>query len=57
MKTVLLFLVKFVGTVLAADFVAGLVHWLEDAYVRENTPIIGKFVAPRTLFITIIRAT
>jgi ubiquitin-conjugating enzyme E2 variant len=45
MKTALLFLVKFIGTVLAADFVAGMIHWLEDAYVREDTPIIGKWVA------------
>lgn len=45
MKTALFFLIKFVGTVLAADFVAGLVHWFEDAYVREDTPIIGKYVA------------
>jgi ubiquitin-conjugating enzyme E2 variant len=45
MKTALLFLLKFVATVLAADFVAGMVHWLEDAYVCEDTPIIGKYVA------------
>ncbi|HTR41289.1 MAG TPA: fatty acid desaturase CarF family protein [Pseudomonadales bacterium] len=45
MKTALLFLFKFVATVLAADFVGGLVHWLEDAYIREGTPIIGKHVA------------
>lgn len=45
MKTAFLFLLKFVATVLAADFVAGMVHWLEDAYVREDTPIIGKYVA------------
>jgi ubiquitin-conjugating enzyme E2 variant len=45
MKTALLFVLKFVATVLAADFVAGMVHWLEDAYVREDTPIIGKYVA------------
>ena len=45
MKTALLFILKFVLTVLAADFVAGMVHWLEDAYVREDTPIIGKHVA------------
>ena len=25
-----------------ADFVAGLVHWAEDAYFSENTPVIGK---------------
>jgi hypothetical protein len=45
MKTALLFLVKFIGTVLAADFVAGIIHWLEDAYVREDTPLIGKWAA------------
>src|SRR6516162_3827033 len=45
MKTALLFVFKLFATVLAADFVAGMVHWLEDAYVREDTPIIGKYVA------------
>jgi len=45
MKTALVFLVKFIATVLAADFVAGMVHWLEDAYVREDTPLIGKRIA------------
>ncbi len=45
MKTALLFLLKFVLTVLAADFVAGMIHWLEDAYVREDTPLVGKYVA------------
>lgn len=45
MKTALYFLLKFIGTVLAADFIAGMIHWLEDAYVREDTPIIGKYVA------------
>jgi hypothetical protein len=44
-KTAFLFLLKFIATVLAADFVAGMVHWLEDAYVREDTPFIGKHVA------------
>jgi hypothetical protein len=45
MKTALFFLLKFLATVVAADFVAGLVHWLEDAYIREDTPLIGKYVA------------
>ena len=40
-----LVLVKVVGIVLAADFVGGFIHWLEDAYIRENTPFIGKWVA------------
>jgi plasmanylethanolamine desaturase len=27
---------QFIGTVLLADFVSGMVHWLEDAYARPN---------------------
>lgn len=27
-----------------ADFVAGVVHWLEDAYFDEHTPVIGRHV-------------
>jgi ubiquitin-conjugating enzyme E2 variant len=45
MKILALTLLKIVGTVLAADFVGGFVHWLEDAYIREDTPLIGKWVA------------
>jgi plasmanylethanolamine desaturase len=45
MKTALLILAKIVVTALAADFVGGLVHWIEDAYVREDTPLIGRVVA------------
>ncbi|WP_395716992.1 fatty acid desaturase CarF family protein [Prosthecobacter sp.] len=29
---------------LAVDFAAGIVHWAEDAYVRENTPWLGRWV-------------
>lgn len=29
---------------MAADFLAGLIHWAEDAYFTENTPIIGPLV-------------
>ncbi|GAB5562283.1 MAG: hypothetical protein SynsKO_39300 [Synoicihabitans sp.] len=29
---------------MAADFVAGLIHWAEDAYFTEDTPIIGEWV-------------
>ena len=35
---------QFVGVVLVADFVSGVVHWLEDAYARKDTPIIGKWI-------------
>ncbi|HVY70571.1 MAG TPA: fatty acid desaturase CarF family protein [Verrucomicrobiae bacterium] len=44
MSTALIILAEIAVTVLAADFVAGFVHWLEDAYVREDTPLIGKIV-------------
>ncbi len=37
-------LFHLVLVLLLADFVAGLVHWLEDAYVREDTPLIGSFI-------------
>ena len=30
--------------IMLADFIAGIVHWFEDAYVRENTPLIGSFI-------------
>lgn len=32
------------AAVLAADFVVGFVHWIEDAYVRENWPVLGRLV-------------
>ncbi|MBL9143994.1 MAG: hypothetical protein JNM99_09965 [Verrucomicrobiaceae bacterium] len=33
-----------IGTVLAADLVAGLIHWVEDAYIREDTPLVGCWI-------------
>jgi plasmanylethanolamine desaturase len=41
MRTVLFNLAQAFGIILLADFVAGIVHWLEDAYGTENTPIVG----------------
>lgn len=32
------------GVVLAADFAAGLIHWIEDAYIREDTPWVGCWI-------------
>ena len=45
MKSLFYIFTQFVGTVLAADFVAGFIHWLEDAYIREDTPLVGRVVA------------
>lgn len=44
MKTFISYLVQFVITVFAAEFAAGFVHWLEDAYIRERTPLVGKLI-------------
>jgi ubiquitin-conjugating enzyme E2 variant len=45
MNTVIVFVLRIVRSVFAAEFVSGLVHWFEDAYVREDTPLIGRRVA------------
>jgi plasmanylethanolamine desaturase len=50
MKMTLSLLSQFAATVFAAEFAAGFVHWLEDAYIREKTPLIGRFVGrPNTV--------
>jgi ubiquitin-conjugating enzyme E2 variant len=45
----MLTVIEFVGTIvicwLAADFLSGFFHWLEDRYAREEWPIIGEFIA------------
>ncbi|MFM2207107.1 MAG: hypothetical protein RL213_1082 [Bacteroidota bacterium] len=41
------FLVKFAEfwvTMFAIDFVSGLVHWFEDTFGTEDTPIYGKWI-------------
>lgn len=38
------------GVILAADFAAGLIHWIEDAYIREDTPLVGRLIGkPNTV--------
>lgn len=37
-----MFVVPFAVTVMLADFVSGLVHWLEDAYARPGMPLVGR---------------
>jgi hypothetical protein len=47
MRHVFLTLAQVFGLVLLADFVAGVVHWLEDAYGTEDTPVVGPlFIKP-----------
>lgn len=36
--------IQALAVVMLADFVAGVVHWLEDAYIREDTPVIGSSI-------------
>lgn len=36
---------EILAVVLLADFFAGFIHWAEDAYAREDMPIIGPLVA------------
>jgi ubiquitin-conjugating enzyme E2 variant len=39
-----------IGVILAADFTAGLIHWIEDAYIREDTPLVGRLIGvPNTI--------
>ena len=44
MTKLLIVLLSVLLVVVVADFMAGVVHWAEDAYVREDTPLIGSFV-------------
>jgi plasmanylethanolamine desaturase len=44
MKDSALLLIEILGTIIAADFFAGLIHWAEDAYIREQTPLLGKWI-------------
>jgi len=38
---------EFIGVVALADLIADAIHWVEDAYFTEDTPIIGPlFIRP-----------
>jgi ubiquitin-conjugating enzyme E2 variant len=37
-------LLEAVGIILLVDFITGLVHWLEDSYWSEQTPLLGKWL-------------
>lgn len=38
-------LASLAASVLAADFVVGVFHWIEDAYLREDCPVLGDLIA------------
>ena len=44
MKNLIAVLLQIVLVPAIADFLAGVVHWLEDAYIREDTPLIGSSI-------------
>ena len=33
------------AAVLVADFAVGVFHWIEDAYLREDCPVLGELIA------------
>ncbi|MBV6516913.1 MAG: hypothetical protein HPKKFMNG_02610 [Planctomycetes bacterium] len=41
----IMIILEILAVILVADFFAGFIHWAEDAYAREDMPIIGPFVA------------
>lgn len=50
MHTLIALPLQAAGVVLVADLVAGLIHWAEDAYIREDTPLVGRLIGrPNTL--------
>lgn len=42
-------LFKALVVIALADFVTGVVHWLEDSYWSEDTPILGKWIVTPNL--------
>jgi ubiquitin-conjugating enzyme E2 variant len=44
MKTFLNYLWQVPLVIFAAEFTAGFVHWLEDAYIRDTTPLLGRVI-------------
>lgn len=50
MNDILSLLLQATGVVLAADLASGVIHWVEDAYIREHTPVVGRWIGrPNTL--------
>jgi plasmanylethanolamine desaturase len=39
-----MWLPEAVGVILLVDFASGLVHWVEDTFWTENTPLVGRWI-------------
>jgi len=44
MRSILFNSALALGTIMFADFIAGIVHWFEDTYCTEDTPVIGPLL-------------
>ena len=44
MNDFLILLLQAIGVILAADLASGIIHWVEDAYIREHTPLVGRWI-------------
>ena len=45
MNDLLSLLLQAIGVVLMADLASGIIHWVEDAYIREHTPLVGRWMS------------
>jgi len=41
---IILFVMEATAVILVADFVSGLVHWAEDTFWTEETPVLGSWI-------------
>jgi plasmanylethanolamine desaturase len=44
MKNAIEVVLRIIGCIYAADFFTGFIHWLEDTFWTEETPVIGKWL-------------
>jgi plasmanylethanolamine desaturase len=44
MTDILIISLQCLAVILLADFAAGIIHWAEDAYIREDTPLVGAWI-------------
>ncbi len=50
MKIIFDSILQFFATIYVAEFAAGFVHWFEDAYIRNDILLIGRFIGrPNTV--------